>query len=357
MERVTRARIGFAQLGSLLALALAACTPSYDPCFIPDSVVNSFRVLAVRADPPEALVDLDAGMVPTVYVRALAAGAQDPQSTLQLDARACVPTADLHCPEGSLEVTGTLSASGATETGVALDVPASLIAAARAADPLHGYGGTRVQLEVAVTAMGARGPETSLATKTLLFSDASTTPMPNAPIDIAEVDVTLDAGLADAAPEGELVQMLVGHGYGLRPRLAVLPDGGSPLETYDLVDLSGDEVTLREQVSYAMFAENNVLFGDLPIDNGTPIGVFINGANLADEPQPGQPDPPDGLVRATPMLASQPRVWIVARDSRGATAWSWFDVRISDARTCVDANGNPCAPGKSCCADPFIGCQ
>jgi hypothetical protein len=336
---------------------LTACAPAYDPCFTPASVVQELRVLGVRIDPPEALVDLDAGVVPEVQVRALLAGQADAMASIQLTGSLCIPTADLHCPAGSFTVRGPLSRPGAPEGTLALRAPPELVALAREADPLRGYGGTRVQLELRadVTVMSAIA--STSATKTLLFSEAVDTPAPNQAIELGPIEVTLDGGLQESAALGQPEDLYVGHSYGLRPRLLPLADGGSPLETYTVTDLSGNPVTLREHVSYDFFAMPDVLFGDLPIDNGTPIGVYIDGAGVADEPQAGAPEPPDGLVRATPMLSSEARIWVVGRDSRGAVAWTWFDAHIFDARMCDGPNGLPCPPGKSCCLDPFIGCK
>jgi hypothetical protein len=336
---------------------LTACAPAYDPCFTPASVVQELRVLGVRIDPPEALVDLDAGVVPEVQVRALLAGQADAMASIQLTGSLCIPTADLHCPAGSFTVRGPLSRPGAPEGTLALRAPPELVALAREADPLRGYGGTRVQLELRadVTVMSAIA--STSATKTLLFSEAVDTPAPNQAIELGPIEVTLDGGLQESAALGQPEDLYVGHSYGLRPRLLPLADGGSPLETYTVTDLSGNPVTLREHVSYDFFAMPDVLFGDLPIDNGTPIGVYIDGAGVADEPQHGSPEPPNGLVRATPMLSSEARIWVVGRDSRGAVAWTWFDAHIFDARMCDGPNGLPCPPGKSCCLDPFIGCK
>ena len=55
-NRTNRTNRANAVLSSLLACALsAACTPGYDACFDPAAVVRSPQVLAIRADPPEAI--------------------------------------------------------------------------------------------------------------------------------------------------------------------------------------------------------------------------------------------------------------------------------------------------------------
>jgi hypothetical protein len=341
-------------LSAAVSALAAACVPSPDPCFVPQSIVTDVRVLGVRADPPEALFDLESGLVETVLVRALVGGQVDGVK-VQLRARLC-PAADgaTACPESAPVLTGPESADGASEGTLTVRVPASLLSQARAADPLKGFGGIRVLLELDAKA----GLDHAQAIKTLLFSPKATTPAPNQPIELSGIDF-LDSGQLDSSisPTGQLT-LLVAQTYGLRPRLAPLPDGSPALEEYDVVDLSGRTVHLREQATYSFYTDPHLIFGDLPRSpDGSPLGVYAPGADVATEPQPGAGDPASGLVRVTPMDAAKSHLWVVARDSRGAVAWAAIAVQSLDQRVCMLPAGVPCPDGQSCCPALLFGCN
>ena len=336
--------------------AIVACVPGYDPCFVPASIVSDVRVLAVRADPPEALFDTDGSgvpsSVPVVHVRALVAG-QGPEERLRLRARLCLPTASLRCPAESAAVEGALSPKGASEAAVDLRATPALLALARERDPLHGYGGIRLQLEVDAAA----GSDHALASKLLLFSPSATTPHPNQPIELASVDFTRKDEFDQSAAPGGTATLFVPLTYGLRPRLAPLADGSPALEEYDVVDLAGRLVHLREQASYDFFTGPELIFGDLRSVNGNPVGAYSVGGDTGAEPAAGDPEPKNGLVRVTPLSGADAHLWVVGRDSRGAVAWAALRVRSLDERICDRGDGVPCAAGRACCPTLFFGCQ
>ena len=340
-----------------IAAALCSCVPGYDPCFVPASIVSDVRVLAVRADPPEARIDLGEGGVPTavpiVRVRALFAG-QGPGARLRLRARLCAPTASRRCADDTPVVEGPLSDPGATEATLDVRASPALLVQAREEDPLRGYGGIRLQLEVDGAAGGSGHAG---ATKLLLFSPGATTPHPNLPIEVESVDFTLAGRFDQSTPAGGSATVLVPLSYGVRPRLAPLADGSPALEEYDVVDLSGRLVHLREQVTYDFFTDPQLIFGDLRVVGGNPVGTYSRGADSGSEPAQGAAEPPDGLVRITPLQGADAHLWVVARDSRGAVAWAALRLRALDTRDCARADGVPCPTGKSCCATLFFGCN
>ena len=128
---------------ALVALSVS-CVGGPDSCFLPPSIVDQARVLALRADPPDQVVDLEGAVEPRVAVRALFGGQTNAQP-LRLGGNLCVPNDDLRCPEGSLEVpAGPLHDPFEFEADTEFTVPIGLIRAAREADPLKGYGGIRV---------------------------------------------------------------------------------------------------------------------------------------------------------------------------------------------------------------------
>jgi hypothetical protein len=330
---------------------LAACVPGYDACFVPASIVSEVRVLAVRADPPEALFDLSTGAVESVHVRALVAG-HDRETRLQLRARLCAPNPANSCPDGTPVLVGPLTDKNVTEASLAVAVPASLIALARDQDPLKGYGGVRVLLELEAQA----DLDHAVATKTLLFSPRATTPKPNRGLELEAVELLREGVLDQHLTIGDTATLFVPISYGVRPRLAPQLDGSPALEEYDTVDLSGQAVHLREQATYSFYTEPQLIFGDLRVVAGNPGGSYSEGSDEATEPE-GQPEPARGLVRITPLEAADAHLWVVVRDSRGAVAGLALRARSIDDRVCFRGEGAACAAGAQCCPALFFGCR
>jgi hypothetical protein len=335
-----------------LGAAGSACVPGYDACFIPASIVSDVRVLAVRADPPEALYDLSRGEVEPVLVRALIAG-QVRGARLQLRASLCVPGPTPACPDSAPAFEGDLTEANATEASLEVRAPQALIAQARDADPLKGFGGVRLLLVVDASADDLHVK----ATKTLLFSPRATTPRPNRALELEAVDLLRDGVLDQrVSPDGTAV-LFVPISYGVRPRIAAQADGSPGLEEFDTVDLQGRNVHLREQATYSFFTDPQLIFGDLRVVAGNPIGAYSVGADEASEPTEGVPEPAKGLVRITPLDTADAHLWVVARDSRGAVAWAVLKARALDERICDRGDGVPCAAGKKCCPALFFGCN
>ena len=320
---------------------LASCLAGYDPCFVPPSVVpaNLLRILAVRSDPPDLIVDLEQSGEVVLQIRALVVS----NSGATLRGRLCAPTTDKRCsPDLPLQA-GPATPPDFDPT-LELHVPLELIRAARDQDPLKGYGGIQVLLDL--EAVDDRGSAT--ASKTLLFFPREKAPAPNQPIEVERIDFTSDGTRIASGARYQAVGLEVAKAYGLRPRLAPppgQPDGTSPLEWFDVTDLSGRTVHLREQVAYSFFATPQYLFGDLQGAGQVPVGVYLPGADLGDEPAEGVPEPANGLVRFNPIKNGIGRVWVVARESRGAVAWLAVDVGAEDNRHCGP------------CPTLFFGCE
>lgn len=317
-----------AALLALLASASAACVGGPDSCFRPPSIVDTSRILAVRVDPPEALVDLDAGESPTVRVRVLFAGHGN-FARQRVAGSLCAPTPDLTCPAGSFEVpSGALSEPGAFEAETTFEVPSALIAAAREADPLRGYGGIRVLLDVS----GFAGPRRIRAGKLLLFTPRTPAAEANKGLEIDRVSF-LNGGVATAEPQsGEAVLLDVAGTYGVRPHLAPADGVTAQAEEYDIVDLAGRLVHLRERVTWSFFTTEQMIFGDLTHIGNNPVATYRPGADVADEPAPGAAEPADGLVRMTVLDEAQTWLWVVARDGRGGVAWTQVRLNSLDQR-------------------------
>ncbi len=335
-----------------LTALVSACVPGYDACFVPASIVSDLRVLAIRSDPPEALYDLALAQVETVQVRALIGG-HDRTTRLRLQARLCVPGPALACPAGTPVLEGLPSEPDSTEATLDVRATPALLARARDADPLKGFGGVRLLLEVDASAAGAH----ARATKTLLFSPRATTPKPNRALELDAVELLRDGVLDQRVAPGGTAVFFVPISYGVRPRIAAQADGSPGLEEFDTVDLQGRDVHLREQATYSFFTDPQLIFGDLRVVAGNPIGAYSVGADEASEPAQGAPEPAKGLVRITPLEGADAHLWVVARDSRGAVAWAVLKARGIDERICDRGEGVPCAAGQRCCPRLFFGCN
>ena len=303
----------------LLAAVLAAigCTPLRDPCFTPQSVITDLRVLGVRADPPEVLVDLDSGSVPSVDVRILVVDPNGPAKDAVVRAQLCVPD-DAGCPAGTPEVAAATNASG--EAHFVATPAAAMIRASRDADPLLGYGGIRVQLDA--TARSSVGA--SSGRKMLLYTPRTPGAIANGAMEISGVKLLYAGDLHAVAPSGGTILLATGIAFGVRPVLAP----GS-IEEYDTVTLDGRNVRLTEHVSYNFYATQHLIFGD-PRSGGSAVGSGnLQGGEVADEPGPGDPEPFNGLVRVQGFRNAEQFLWVVGRDGRGAVAWA--NIRVNQA--------------------------
>jgi hypothetical protein len=290
--------------------ALAACNSFYDPCFSPASVVNDLRILAVRADPPEALYDPVSFVAPPVSLRALVVFPGGSSEQL-VHLRACVPQPMGPCPpDQPWEVT----AAGSSD--MQLQVAPEKIRAALQADPLAGYGGVRVQVEVLVE----NGNASVSASKLVLFSPALPGYVPNHSFSVTGFALSGSGGDRVVADQG-LIELPVPETVWLRP---LLSPGAQ--ETYQVTDLAGRTIQLTERISYSFFTLPHAQYG--------PLGRPVAGSDVADEPAPGDPVPERGLVTLTALSAATGRLWVVARDGRGGEAWAGLAVQMPDRRNC-----------------------
>ncbi len=285
---------------SLLLLCLA-CTPSFQSA----SDVVDLRVLAIRADPPEAQVDLDAGTVDDVTVQVLIA---DPTATFPATMKGllCSPTDTLSCAGTFAVPLPPVTHPVGEAFSYSISVPIDTVRAALSSDKLAGLGGLRVQLQLLVDD-GNPAKDVS-AEKVLLFSRKDHVPN-HVPL-LDGVMISVDA-VAQAAPlqPGQTLQLTRGHLYGLRPLPHVCGPSGlntciPAIESYDTVDLSGKTVHLTEQLSYSFFTT-----GGAELDRDS-----------ADEP-PGGTAPPEGLARIDSLAVGKGTLWIVVRDGRGGESW------------------------------------
>ena len=320
MERRRQTR---ARASGLIALALAAapaCTPSFESA----DVVSDLRVIGIRAEPPEALIDVDGGTIEDVQVTLLVADPVHPGLKVTVVPTLCLPSDGARCDKTAVELATLSQSQGQVTFSLQTQILAkqlpperlvALLQAAVADDKLKGLGGIRLQLMLGVEdALDPNGQQTAL--KTLLFSPKLPGGNPNKnhnPVALGLDLIDLATKQVKSSPAfGETITIEVGRQVGVRPRLAE----GS-IEEYQTVDLSGRIVSLRENLSWSFYT---TLDGDL--DRGS-----------ADEPIKGAADPPDGLVRFQGVKAgARGTLWAVVRDGRGGQGWTlhpWVAVPAS----------------------------
>ena len=271
----------------------AACTPD----FAAASDVGDLRILAVQAEPPEAQYDASS-TPPTVDQMVVTVLAADPRAAnpMTMTFQLCAPTDSRRCDDGPATdpVVRALSPTP-------LQVPATALLNAIAADDLKGFGGVRVQFSFSVDDGDPGGPV--YGSKVLLFSPRGGVPNRNPVIqDLLLTQAGVAFGPGTVAPEATL-ELPLGVEIGLRPRVAP----GSR-EQYTTVDYRGNTVTLEEQPRYSFF-----------VTPGAEIGV-----DRADEPLDGVA-PPDGLSWIAARAAGAAgTLWIVVRDGRGGESWARF---------------------------------
>ena len=147
-----------------------------------------------------------------------------------------------------------------------------------------------------------------------------------------------------------LPSAVIAQPTGLRPVLAP-----GAMEEYDTVDLAGHTVHLQERIRYSFYVTPGLNIGRILLRSvGGSVVSFGNGSDVeADEPPPGTPDPPGGLIllEAVERGGGQGTLWIVARDSRGAT--SWLEQPVSSVEVDPNCLGPPPLRG---CAQLDFGC-
>ncbi|GAC1340454.1 MAG: hypothetical protein NVS2B9_10030 [Myxococcales bacterium] len=315
------------RVAAAAALLLASCATYYDPCFAPQGQVRDLRVLGLRADPPEARADLVSGAVGQVSVSVLL-GAPDPAiEPLRMTASLCSPTEDRRCPEAAPVVA---RVSGYPTASFAVDAPVALLRDALAADPLRGYGGLRLQLDLRVG--GPSGAILARASKLLIYALPDPAHVLNHGLEIPALRILREGAAPQDLKPGDRFPLNVGDAAGLRPLLAPGPGGSEAAETYTVTDLSGRLVSRREQITYSFFVTPHNVFGRLINGVSTPGADKNAQADVADEPAFGTPDPTGGLVRVTSVNASLGQLWVVARDGRGGEAWIAVTLVSEDLR-------------------------
>lgn len=350
----------------LVAVSLAACDDIAQPCFMPQSVVSDARVLAVRVDPPESIVDLEGGQDPALTLALFVVGAQSDAygelstgfeiSDAEVSISACTLPATLEqnpvpeCPADAVAVAGQ-SQVPTLARPMHLTIPLALLRQAKSQDPLHGTAGIQLRLQITVEVDGKR----RIALKTLYFQEPGSTLEVNHAIELSGVRVT-SRGSSNDVPPDVLAKVDVAQPFGLRPLLGVGAGAQAAIEEYDTIDLRGQRVHLRENVTYAFYAPSSLFLGrvDYTRSAGNAVAIYTGlPGDVANEPAPGEPEPANGLVAATAVWPGNQTglVWIVAADGRGAETWTTLRYDATEQRpACLGP------PPKQGCPRLLFGC-
>jgi hypothetical protein len=289
------------------------------------------------------VADVATGAVEPVRLRALIVDPEGSRGTYRVTWALCVASTDNPgCPGGVVIAT---NPEWRRDSSVELKVPPDLIAAAVAADPLRGFGGMRVLAELRV-----EGATPASATTPIIFSQRLVQPRNHPPAMQGLRFTPQGESPLDAPPPPATMEVAVAQPTGLRPLLAP-----GAMEEYDTVDLAGHAVHLQERIRYSFYVTPGLNIGRILLRSvGGSVVSFENGNDVeADEPPPGTPDLPGGLMllEAVQRGGSQGTLWIVARDSRGAT--SWLEEPVSSVEVDPNCQGPPPLRG---CAQLDFGC-
>jgi hypothetical protein len=324
-----------------LIVVAAACLNGClypDPCFTPASVVSDVRVLAMTVDPAQPRVDLDNGLVEAVQLRALIADSSGSNGVFNVSWAICAAGTDAICPDDSV---AERDAAWRRDSSVTLRVPLDMMRSALAADPLHGFAGVRILVTLRVS-----GARPSAASTPLIFALLGKPDVNHAP---SIVGVRTARPGYPFGPASQSIEMFSGTPYAVRPVL-----DPAAIEEYDTIDFSGHPVRLRERIRYSFYATPGLAIGRLQRGPSGLVVAYGAGSDYeADEPEPGTPDPPSGLIPVT-ALARDGAMWIVARDSRGGTAW--LEVPIKAPNEEPRCNGQAFPPLFDCVRASF-GCE
>ncbi len=284
------------RLVACLAL-LGAC----DAGFQDPNIVIDLRVLAIRTEPAEVVVDFDPAnptnvTFPTVTVRALVIDPAGPRHAFRFTA--CPKQRNLRCDDEVLPhlVFGEgVAEPGQEEITASLDVTLDLLEGAIAEDPFGGFGGVPVNLELRVVAEGGDEAAAVYAGKQMVYAPrvpSTRAPNQNPSFEELTLDGVVLEGCASVAP-GREVKLEPIEPAGMR-------------EDYVVPTLDGGQRMFTENLRYAWLATA----GDLSSGNtGGPVDLFGN-------------KPPLWTKWTAPAAEMQVRLWVVQRDERGGTFWT-----------------------------------
>ena len=320
----------------------ATCTPDFDEVW----QVKDLRILALRAERPEALVEassLDDVNAGAIRVTALAADPRNPDRLYDWRVVACTAE-ERRCEDAALSKIVRTGRSRLDALRFDYPVDAELILAAIEADPFRGFGGVVILLELTIFDPEAETESAReiVAQRRLVFGlidppgkvenrnpgltgiSANGQPLPGGVGNVqSETDPSGDAlrlalqsrirrprdsAFAIATPQ-ELI-----FKRDRQVTLSPMPTADAK-ESYVVRTFDGGERTLEEFLSYSYFATIGKLSH---ARTGGKPSEFFDNKKVEDISSDW----------TTPTEAAVGQLWIVVRDDRGGVAWRGYDVRI-----------------------------
>jgi hypothetical protein len=279
-----------------LAMVLAAAC---DTGFEAQSIVVDLRVIAMRTEPAEVVVDVDPDDLasvdlPPVTVTALVVDPDGPRE-LTFSMSACAETFSLRCDHPDVDYALPMTegrTTGGAPSGV-LEANVALLRAALEEDAFRGLGGIPV-----LVSMILRAPDGTerYAAKRVMFA-------PRVPAArTANTNPVIARLLARGSPfdDGAPLAVRAGEQIELEP----VEDGGAR-ETYVTPTLDGDERVIIENLRYSWLATAGSFTDEF---TGGARDLFGN-------------EPPLRTRWRAPETPGEVKLWVVQRDERGGTSW------------------------------------
>jgi hypothetical protein len=276
----------------LSALLGLGCTPDFDEVW----QVKDLRLLALRAEPPEVILPLGATDFPPVKITALVADPLAPPDAL-FDWSLTVCSADENRCEIARTRTTVASARSkldAVETSYTLD--AAMYRAALEADPLRGFGGAPVMVELEIR----RERYSARAVKRIVYG----VPLP------AQKKANANPTVARVQADGkELATRALEASVGAE-EVKLLPEpGAGDREHYWVVTYTGGSRELDEYLTYAFFTTAGTLSD---ATTGGKPSPFVEKKKVDDVSSDWTP----------PKEPGGAQIWIVVHDDRGGVGWT-----------------------------------
>ncbi len=299
------------------AAAVAGGGAGCDPGFETASIVIDLRALAVRADPPEVVLDIDPMdpdsfdqlSIPPVRITGLFA---DPGTVRRLEwiMTACPPTQSLRCddPEAPYIAVdfGTIQdpegTFGSEQISAELTATPIILQESLRLDDAALLGGIGVQVELVIYPEGDDDlSEAIYASKKVLYSPRiPETRVANSNPPAASLFV--DGGPLGGQRCGE------GQTFHVTPGQVVVIDlveAEGARETYQLPTFDGEVRTITENLRYSWYATAGSFSAET---TGGPLDPFGNVPPLYSE-------------WTAPEDEGNVRFWLVERDERGGASW------------------------------------
>jgi len=328
-----------------LAAAAAACSPDFDEVW----QVKDLRLLAIQADPPEVLASTVITSFPRVTITALAVDPSDPGRLVDWELWAC--TADeTSCEEAALSVRVARRRTRLNQITAGLTLSPGLFAAALEEDPLKGFGGLAVLMELRI-----RDTETRIISGVKRVVFGLTIPLSLEALSQGQAGALKLPPAADGAWAGACKTATPACDPGLdclqgrclkRPNqnptisgvtvdkqavgsswtvsageeLPLLPASpGADKQPYVVQTFTGGSKQLEEYLTYNFFATS----GDLsnPNTGGKP-SFIVDNKKTTDLTSDWTPE---DLSKAASQQAT---VWIVVHDDRGGVGWTELSAQV-----------------------------